>query len=158
MWLQRLENLLLTLWVGAHWSVGYLVAPVLFKTLDDRQMAGMLAGKMFAITAWVGLVVCGILLLSLLIREKMDMLRAWRFWVLNLALILVLVGMFVIQPQMAALKAQGIMPATDVAAEFGKLHGISSVMYLLTSLCGLALVWLGVRGGTVRPRSALGSL
>ena len=38
------ERFLLTLWVGGLWIIGYLVTPVLFKTLDNRQLAGELAG------------------------------------------------------------------------------------------------------------------
>jgi hypothetical protein len=37
----------LTLWVGGFWAIGYLAAPMLFYNLDDRMLAGMLAGKMF---------------------------------------------------------------------------------------------------------------
>ncbi|NOX26610.1 MAG: DUF4149 domain-containing protein, partial [Gammaproteobacteria bacterium] len=41
------ERILLTLWVGGTWTVGYIVAPVLFKFLEaDRQLAGALAGEM----------------------------------------------------------------------------------------------------------------
>ncbi|MCK5382667.1 MAG: DUF4149 domain-containing protein, partial [Gammaproteobacteria bacterium] len=31
-----LERILLTLWVGSLWVVGFVVAPVLFAELDDR--------------------------------------------------------------------------------------------------------------------------
>ena len=30
----------LTLWIGALWTVGYVVAPTLFSTLSDRALAG----------------------------------------------------------------------------------------------------------------------
>ena len=63
-------------------------------------------------------------------------------------LVLVAVGAFVIQPQMVALKATGIGPGTEQAAQFGRLHGISSVMYLINSLLGLALVVTGIRKPT----------
>lgn len=158
MWQNRAENLLFTVWIGMHWTVGYLVAPVLFKTLDDRQLAGMLAGKMFALAAWVGLVVMVVLLLAQLLRERRDSLRAWRSWVMMVMVALIAGGLFVVQPQMAELKAIGILPGSDTAAMFGRLHGVSSVLHLLTSLMGLALVWAGLQGRGTRPRSALGAL
>ena len=57
--LRRLSDALyfatLTLWVGGLWAIGYLVAPTLFATLADRQLAAMLAGKLFILIGWVGL-------------------------------------------------------------------------------------------------------
>ena len=38
------ERILLTLWVGGLWSVGYLAVPVLFHGLNDRRLAGMVSG------------------------------------------------------------------------------------------------------------------
>jgi hypothetical protein len=36
------ERILLTLWVGALWVAGFIVAPLLFSELDDRALAGSL--------------------------------------------------------------------------------------------------------------------
>ena len=47
-----------TLWIGGMWVVGIIVAPILFSALDNVT-AGMVAGRLFAAIAWVGLV-CGI--------------------------------------------------------------------------------------------------
>lgn len=56
----------LTLWVGGLWAIGYLVAPTIFSTLTDRQLAGALAGKLFALIGWIGLGCAAYLLQSLL--------------------------------------------------------------------------------------------
>ena len=46
----------LTLWVGGLWTMGYLVAPTLFRSLSsDRPLAGRLAGQLFELIGWVGL-------------------------------------------------------------------------------------------------------
>ena len=39
---------LLVLWIGGMWAIGYVAAPVLFANLGDKQLAGMLAGRLFA--------------------------------------------------------------------------------------------------------------
>ena len=39
----------ITLWVGGMWAIGYMVAPVLFSSLGDRQLAGLVAGKLFSL-------------------------------------------------------------------------------------------------------------
>ncbi|MFZ5594387.1 MAG: DUF4149 domain-containing protein [Pseudomonadota bacterium] len=139
------ERILLTLWVGGLWAIGYLAVPVLFHALDDRQLAGELAGRMFGILSIVGLM-CGVLLLiGALYRAGARWQRAWRVWVLLAMLVLVATGFFVLQPMMQDLKAQGLVEGSAQAAKFGRLHGISSIMYLVTSLLGLALViaWPG---------------
>lgn len=131
------ERALLTLWVGGMWAVGYIVAPILFNTLDDRQLAGMLAGQTFTAMSYVGLV-CGSLLL---IGGAYS--RGWKHWrhgVLLLMLVIVCVGQFVLQPMMAELKAQGLVEGSKAAATFGKLHGVASILFLINSLAGLLLV------------------
>ena len=57
------ERILLTLWVGGLWTIGYIVAPALFANLEDRALAGTLAGVMFEIVAYVGMF-CAVLLLT----------------------------------------------------------------------------------------------
>ena len=157
MWQNRLGNLFLTVWMGTHWTAGYVVAPVLFKSLDDRQLAGMLAGQVFNIAAWVGLVAGLLLLVQVIVQDKVNSFRAWRFWLLSVMFALVAIGAFVVQPQMAALKAQGIIAGTDAASAFGRMHGISSIMHMVISVSGLILVWLGLHSTQARPRSALGT-
>lgn len=137
------ERILLTLWVGSLWAIGYLAVPVLFNMLDDRQLAGELAGRMFAIVNIVGLVCGGLLLIGALYRAGKRWQRAWRVWALLTMLVLVGVGFFVLQPMMQDLKAQGLIQGSVQAAEFGRLHGLSSILYLVTSLLGLGLVIAG---------------
>ncbi|MDP3440425.1 MAG: DUF4149 domain-containing protein, partial [Azonexus sp.] len=44
-----------TLWIGGLWTIGYVVVPVLFSSLGDRQLAGVIAGKLFGLIGWVSL-------------------------------------------------------------------------------------------------------
>lgn len=141
---QSAERILLTAWVGGLWAIGYLAAPVLFKVLDDRRMAGQLAGQMFKIIAIVGLV-CGTLLLITAIKQHgIAWLRSWRGWTLVAMLVLVAIGFFVIIPMIQEVKAQGLVEGSEQARRFGMLHGVSSILYLLTSVGGLALVACGL--------------
>jgi Domain of unknown function (DUF4149) len=140
-----MERSLLTLWVGGLWVAGYVVAPSLFMGLDDRQLAGQLAGQIFRVISYIGLLVGSVLLLSVIYRASAQWLSTWRVWVLLAMLLLVALGMFVVQPMMVELKAEGIVAGSEQAAAFGRLHGVSSVLFLLTSLLGLALSALGLR-------------
>ncbi len=145
--IEAFERVVLTAWVGGLWSIGYLAAPVLFKVLDDRRMAGELAGHMFKIIAIVGLV-CGIVLaVTAILQAGSGWLRQWRGIALLTMIVLVAVGLFVVQPMIQEVKAQGLVEGTDSMRRFGMLHGISSILYLITSVCGLALVAFGPRRG-----------
>ena len=148
--LQATERVLLTAWVGGLWAIGYLAAPVLFKVLDDRRMAGELAGHMFKIIAIIGLVCGTVLLIAAIQRHAAGWLRSWRVWTLIAMLILVAIGMFVLQPMIQDVKAQGLVEGSEQVRRFGLLHGVSSILYLLTSVGGLALVACGLvpRGAT----------
>jgi hypothetical protein len=141
---------MLALWVGGLWVAGYVVAPSLFASLDDRQLAGQLAGQVFRIMSYIGLSAGGLLLISMLVRVGSSWAREWRVWVLVSMLVLVAVGAFVVQPMMAELKVGGIIPGSEQAASFGRMHGISSILFLMTSLLGLCLVAVGLRTGGSR--------
>ncbi len=145
--LLAVERLLLALWVGGICVIGYLVTPILFATLtDERQLAGMLAGKMFSAISWAGLVIGTLLLVGAVVGAGTQWLRQWRCWLLVLMLVVVVLMLFVIQPMMADLKLQGpVIKGSELAADFGRLHGISSGLYLLMSLSGLTLVAAGLR-------------
>lgn len=49
-----LQSIAVTLWVGALWAIGLIVAPLLFHTLTDRSQAGMLAGQFFTTITYTG--------------------------------------------------------------------------------------------------------
>jgi hypothetical protein len=141
----RLRILLAALWAGSLWTIGYIVAPMLFSTLPDRLLAGMIAGTLFRAEAWLS-VVCALVLLVLEaryppagnVRE-----RKVTMAVVGAMLLCTVIGYFTVHPFMAALKdaagPAGVM-ASGAAARFGILHGISSGFYLLQSLLAVALV------------------
>ena len=129
------ERILLSLWVGGLWAIGYIVAPALFANLEDRALAGTLAGVMFDIIAWIGLVCASLLLLSNQLRYAGRRLN-WRALVLLVMLVLIVVGKFVLAPMIADMRASGGVESAD----FARLHGAASIAYLINSLLGLALL------------------
>lgn len=144
-WLKSIEGVLLTLWVGALWTSGYLVAPLLFATLDDRQLAGQIAGHVFQVVNYIGIVIGSFLLITVAINSRNRLAKEWRIWALLVMIALILVATFVIQPMMEELKLQGIAKGTLNATHFGRLHGIASIMFLINSVLGLLLVVKGLR-------------
>jgi len=143
--LEKLENLTLAIWVGCMIGVGYIAAPVLFATLDDRQLAGMLAGKMFHIVMLIGLIAGGLLLILRYRSESIGLFKHWRGWLLVLMLASVAGSMFVLQPMIADVKALGLVEGSDAAKKFGMLHGISSLVYMVMVISGTILIFMGLR-------------
>ena len=132
-----------TAWVGGLWGIGYLAVPVLFQTLPDKMLAGILAGKMFALISYLG-IVCALYLISYQLGTcGRQALRQTSFRLVAIMLALTLILQFGIQPVMADLKAQAF-PAdimhTVLAERFRMLHGLSSTLYLAQSLLGAMLI------------------
>jgi uncharacterized membrane protein len=138
------ERILLTLWVGGMWTVGYIVAPTLFTTLEDRMLAGKLAGQLFTIMSYIGIVASLVLLTSQVIQSSQRRLQNWRVWVIGCMLFIILVGQFILQPIMAELKQNGIIESSIEAQKFARMHGLASVLFLINSLLGLVLVVFGL--------------
>lgn len=125
------------------WMLGYVVVPVLFKTLPDRMLAGRIAGDLFSLLAYVGIACALYLLLFQLQQSGRAALRDSAFRITAAMLLLVLIGQFVLQPILADLKLQA--QPLDVmnsafAAQFKTWHAVSSIVYLVQSLLGIALV------------------
>jgi hypothetical protein len=134
------EKILLTIWVGGMWAIGYIVAPVLFQMLD-KPVAGNVAGQLFSIVNYIGIFSAVALIINILVRQGFN-LRHWQLWTLIIMLLVIIIGQFVLQPMMAELKAIGL--SEENRAQFGRLHGVASVLFLMNSLAGLALVVSGL--------------
>jgi hypothetical protein len=138
-----LAALFATAWVGGLWAVGYLAVPVLFYAQPDRQLAGELAGQMFTLVGYLGMVCGTYLLIERYGIYGLAALRQSLFWVVAVMLLLTLTIQFGIQPVMADLKAQALpalVTQSQFAGQFRMLHGVSSIIYLIESLLGAFLV------------------
>jgi hypothetical protein len=135
----------LTLWIGGLWMIGLLVAPMLFYTMTDRVVAGSVAGKLFTLVAYTGIVCASYILIFRLARFGVAGMKQGRFWIVLAMLALILVGEFGVQPVLAAIKSQAL-PAEVLEGvfrdRFAAWHGVASVLYLIECLLGVWLVWL----------------
>ena len=138
-----LASLLITAWVGSLWAVGYLAVPVLFYAQPDRQLAGILAGQMFTLVGYLGMV-CGLyLLVQRISMSGRASFRQALFWIVAVMLLITMVLQFGIQPVMNGLKLRALpldVMQSTFADRFKMLHGVSSIFYLIQSLLGMFLV------------------
>lgn len=141
-WSDQLAFIIITLWVGALWTIGG-VAYVLFDHLNDTQMSGQLAGKLFTYVSYLGLFSAFYLLGHRFINFGVQALKQAFFWAVLLMLLLMLAAHFGIEPLLAQLKDAAL--PSDVmqsvfADRFKTWHGVASVAYVLQCLLGLVVV------------------
>jgi hypothetical protein len=140
--LSRLNLIVVTLWVGALWMTG-LTAYVLFDSLQDKQLAGNLAGKLFTIVSYIGMASAFYLLIQRLLDYSTGALKQSYFWAVFVMLLLILAGHFGIQPLLAQLKTDALpndVMQSVFANRFKTWHGVASVAYLVECLLGIVLV------------------
>ncbi len=137
---RRLACLVAGLWAGLILGIAAIGAPAGFATVT-LEVAGRLAGRMFAREAYLSLAV-GVILLLLVRRQARLDAEAGRGSIFSTEVVLVLgtlfctmLGYFAVQPMMAAARAgQGLW-------SFGVLHGVSAALFGLKGLLALALAW-----------------
>jgi hypothetical protein len=144
---QRLFILVAGLWVGSLLTTGYLVAPTIFNTLTDRQVAGMVAGSIFRVEALLSTVVCIALMVlaNLLVNRGLAQYRLIR-WILLAILLCSVAASLVFIPWMNTLRDEALLQGMPVmlspsANIFAKLHGASSIVFLIQSALGIYLIW-----------------
>ena len=142
----RLFRTVSMVWVGSLLSLGLIAAPVLFSMLD-RTSAGSVAAQLFQIEAIIGVISALVLILlgNRFVKSGIVDYKRVR-WIVAVMLLCVLVGYFALQPFMSSLRMAAQEAGTELAnspyaKEFGILHGISSAIYLIECLFGIALIW-----------------
>lgn len=143
--------LIIAAWCGLTWSVGYVVAPVLFAALEGRALAGDIAGTLFLIQAWVSVAVGVVLLVMAMFvppppgEVRQTTLAQTDVRIVIAMVICTLAGYFALQPLISTLRAimsaQAFL-ATGPSAQawFAAVHGASAFFYLAHSLLGAWLV------------------
>jgi hypothetical protein len=122
---------------------------VLFARLGDRVLAGALAGKLFTLIAWIGIACAVYLLVFRIARFGAACVKQGFVWVTLLMLALVLAGEFGVHPVVEALRIQALpqqVMESMLSDRFMTWHGVASVLYLIQSLLGVALVVLLGKG------------
>ena len=138
----KLTLIIITLWVGALWMTG-ISAYTIFHAVTEKQLAGNLAGQLFAIVSYIGMASGFYLLIQRLIDFGTGALKQSYFWAVFVMLLLVLAGHFGIQPILAQLKTDALpndVMNSVVASRFNTWHGVASVAYLVECLLGFVLV------------------
>jgi hypothetical protein len=125
--LERIFRVLLVLWAGSLWSLLWVTAAV-FNFEPDRHVAGLIAGRLFSIETYLGLMVAA---LALLLPG-----RRRYYWAYFAAAVLA-GNEWALRPVMSLARTEG----TAAGLGFGAWHGVSAALYLLACLAVLRAVW-----------------
>ena len=135
-WLARFSTLALMIWAVITWVTGYVFAPLMFAKWPKIE-AGLITGELLQATYVISLICAVFVLIDYRVRYAHQLLHNKNLWLMLIALFIVIIQYAVITPKMQALKANML----SNASAFMQLHGVSQVLYLITSLVLAALVW-----------------
>jgi len=158
--LRYLALLALALWIGGLAALGGAAAPQLFAVLSahdpaaGRETAGVLFGAVFTLFQHYAWGLAAVLFASLGFRAALGPRPrrfALRMWTVAAMLTASLATVFFITPRIDAIRrhvpgAVAGLPDTDQRKiDFGRLHGLSSVLMVLTVLAGAGLMWVEMK-------------
>jgi hypothetical protein len=152
--------LVLALWVGGLATLGGLAAPEIFDVLERHDPEGgrALAGEVFGAVfqrfqhvAWVlGALLLGLYGLRALLGPRPRRLGL-RVWTAAALLAMSLAGGLFIAPRIEAIRQSTNGPVAALPdgdsrrTEFGRLHGLSNALMIVTLLAGVGLMWADLR-------------
>ncbi len=149
--LDQLSQLLLLLWAGAALGFGVFAAPLLFRELPSRDVAGRIAGLIIERLDWAAWVAFGIAGLSWVGRwvaeveeELIGPIRLWSAGLL-VALLMCLASTFIATPKIHEIRARINAPVESLPPDHGdrvaynKAHGLSRNFFFLRILLAVGL-------------------
>ena len=134
--LARFSTLALMIWAVGTWLTGYVFAPLMFAKWPKIE-AGLITGELLQATYVISLMCAIVVLLDYRVRNAQKLLHNKNLWLTVIALFIVIIQYAIVTPKMQALKANML----SNASAFMQLHGVSQVLYLITSLVLAWLVW-----------------
>ncbi|HEX3914810.1 MAG TPA: hypothetical protein VHW71_14990 [Steroidobacteraceae bacterium] len=123
----RALRMFVVLWAGSLWSLPWVALSV-FHFESDRHTAGLIAGRLFSIEAYLGL---GVALLALFLPPRA------RFRLGYIAAALLAFNEWILKAAMSMAQAHG----GTAGLSFAAWHGISAGVYLLACLCVVVMIY-----------------
>lgn len=138
----RLQFVLMSLWLGAMIGFGLVMAPALFATSPTRQLAGNIAGQVIAHLMWIGVVVTAFIIVVHLLGRRFD----WRAILVAVMLGLLVLNNTYVRAGLDDIQAQMDRPIDEYAVtdplrvEYNRWHRLSSNVGVGAVLLGLVVL------------------
>jgi len=149
--LDQFTKVLLLLWAGAALGFGIFSAPVFFRELPSRDVAGRIAGLIISrldVAAWIAFGLAGLSWIARWMADvQEDIIGPLRLWssALLVALLMCLASTFVITPKIHAIRARINAPVESLAPDhadrvaYNKAHSLSRNLFFLRILLAIGL-------------------
>jgi hypothetical protein len=149
--IDQFTQILLLLWAGAAMGFGVFSAPVFFRELPSRDVAGRIAGIIIGRLDWAAWAAFGLAGLSWagrwIAEVKEDLIGPIRLWssALLVALLMCLASTFVVTPKVQAIRARINAPIESLAPDhadrvaYHKAHALSRNLFFLRILLAVGL-------------------
>lgn len=138
----QVTKLAMTFWVGGTLTVGCVIVPLLFKNLDEIT-AATIAGQVFNIVAYIGMVSLFMALIELVIDYKLQIFNLRKFWYVAFMETILFINYFAISPIIVNLRTK----LTDITnrvfqhtTEFSFWHSVSSLLFLISCVLGVLYI------------------
>ncbi|MDD3266623.1 MAG: DUF4149 domain-containing protein [Burkholderiales bacterium] len=138
----QIAKLAMTFWVGGTLTVGCIIVPLLFKNLDEIT-AATIAGQIFNIVAYIGMVSLFMALIEIVMDYKLQIFHLRRFWYIAFMETILFINYFAISPIIVKLRVQ----LTDITnrvfqhtTEFSFWHSVSSILFLISCVLGVLYI------------------
>jgi hypothetical protein len=154
--------LILVVWIGGVATLGFVAAPAVFDALEQhdpatgRSVAAVVFGAVLSRFHRLSWILGGVLLALFGLRAALGprpQRLGIRMWATGAMLAMSLsVGLW-ITPRIEAMRQStsgpiASLPASDpVRIAFGRLHGASTVLMVLTLCAGAGLIWMEMKDG-----------
>jgi hypothetical protein len=149
--LDQASMIILLLWAGAALGFGVFSAPVLFRELLSRDLAGHIAGLIIVRldwAAWAAFALAGLSWAGRWVAEvEEDLIGPIRLWSAGLlvALLACLASSFIVTPKIQEIRARIQAPIESLSPDhadrvaYQKAHGISRNLFFLRILVAVGL-------------------
>jgi len=147
----------LSIWVGGLAVLAFVAAPMIFSALEahdpatGRALAGLVFGAVFERFQYWAWLLGGLSMLLLLARALLGprpRRLARRMWLVAGMVSLSVITAQYISPKIDQIRQDtagnvSSLPDTDPRrVEFGRLHGLSTILMLATLIGGVGLIWM----------------
>ncbi len=136
--LYQFSKLAMTFWVGGTLTIGIVIIPLLFKTLDEITAAG-LAGQILNINAYIGIISLVLALCDVCFQARLSLLKSRKFWYIIVMEGLLIINYFTVFPIIVELRSKLADVANHVIQhtnEFSFWHSVSAIMFLIICILG----------------------
>ena len=138
----QFAKLAMTFWVGGTLTTGFIVVPLLFKSIDEIS-AATIAGQLFNINAYIGIISLLLALVNEGIAHRLTLFTLRKFWYIIAMMAILVINYFAIFPIIVRLRTKLLDLANHViihSSSFNFWHSLSAILFLI--ICALGVLYI----------------